>query len=52
MNSQINQNDFFGNTKKAFSLAILNDFLQADLVTDHTFDKTKKYFFNILRKES
>ena len=50
MNSQINQNDFFGNTKKAFSLATLNNFAEADLVTDHTFDKTKKYFLTYFAK--
>ena len=50
MNSQINQNDFFGNTKKAFSLAILNALADADSVTDHTFDKTKKYFLTYFAK--
>ena len=47
MNSQINQNEIFGNTKKAFNLSTLNALADSDLVSDHTFDKTKKYFFNI-----
>ena len=50
MNSQINQNDFFGNTKKAFLLATLNNFADADSVADHTFDKTKKYFLTYFAK--
>ena len=44
MNSQINQNDFFGNTKKAFSLATLNNFADADSVADHTFERQRSTF--------
>ena len=50
MNSQINQNEIFGNTKKAFNLSTLNAFAESDLVSDHTFDKTKKYFLTYFAK--